>query len=955
MLGRQQIATIPTALSELFKNSFDAYSTQVRADYFKDERVLLLRDDGVGMSMADLLDRWLILGTDSKAQDSTRPPPPKPRSMPTRPTLGEKGIGRLAIASIGPQVLLISRPHQGQSRRTAVAFVQWTMFEVPGLLLDEVEIPIEEIDEAWPAESLVQQLTSAVEANVHRLGAKVPSELRDRILTELGSLAVPPIPIGNLPGPHLDGKNHGTHFLVSPTREELDSAMNSSAAQQTELTSDFDRLLIGFTNTMLDDARPSMAAAFVVHEGDDDPENLIDPAAFWSARDFDLMDHDIAGEFDDNGDFHGTVSVYGHPPVPHFVASPPGLSRPSRSGPFKLRIGYLQGDLKESRLTPDDYGAMQSKLRRIGGLYVYRDGIRVLPYGSADVDYLGIEERRSRNAGRYYFSYRRMFGAIEISTSENPKLRDKASREGLMENTAFRSFKLLLENFLVQTAADFFRVGGGQAEDFTAERERLKIADRQRREAAKRLERRRSAFLRQLADALDTLESGRATDALQQALSKLGDQLRLRPKHDLDRLVAAERSTRQQIEDLVVSLRLATADDIALTDDEQRDLLAYEARYRAFTGNEVPTVLSLISARIEEAARNPRTVAAVRGARISEFNEQADNAYREVEDAAKDVERALHDLSSSVTTQTGSRLKAARDYISQARDYLTIELSTSSEERAVSQIREHAWEHQVALEKMRTALERVLDESAADEARLLQEQMLRLERQNDSNIDLLLLGQAVQVIDHELEQTIGAARRSIRDARSRAKSDPELAKRLAEASNAFEHLDGYLRLFAPLQRRVARRRTNIPGTRIVSFLHSILDERLRRHKVTLKSTTAFRQSFIHGFPSTFLPVFVNLVDNAIYWTSSVEGVTTATVTLDKDGPDFLVKDNGPGIPERDADVIFAPGFSRRPNGRGLGLTISRDALRREGWTLTVDPKDPGPSGAVFRMHHEALR
>src|SRR4051794_15224526 len=103
MLGRQQIASVPTAISELFKNSFDAYATRVRADYFQLERVLLLRDDGVGMSLNDVMERWLVLGTDSKAADSSRPRPPKPDHLPLRPTMGEKGIGRLAIASIGPQ------------------------------------------------------------------------------------------------------------------------------------------------------------------------------------------------------------------------------------------------------------------------------------------------------------------------------------------------------------------------------------------------------------------------------------------------------------------------------------------------------------------------------------------------------------------------------------------------------------------------------------------------------------------------------------------------------------------------------------------------------------------------------------------------------------------------------------------------------------------------------------
>src|SRR5207245_1201249 len=44
MLGRQQIAGIPTAISELFKNAHDAYATRVEADYYREAQLFVLRD-----------------------------------------------------------------------------------------------------------------------------------------------------------------------------------------------------------------------------------------------------------------------------------------------------------------------------------------------------------------------------------------------------------------------------------------------------------------------------------------------------------------------------------------------------------------------------------------------------------------------------------------------------------------------------------------------------------------------------------------------------------------------------------------------------------------------------------------------------------------------------------------------------------------------------------------------
>ena len=50
MLGRQQIAGLPTAISELFKNAHDAYADHAEIDYYRSDGLFVLRDDGLGMT-----------------------------------------------------------------------------------------------------------------------------------------------------------------------------------------------------------------------------------------------------------------------------------------------------------------------------------------------------------------------------------------------------------------------------------------------------------------------------------------------------------------------------------------------------------------------------------------------------------------------------------------------------------------------------------------------------------------------------------------------------------------------------------------------------------------------------------------------------------------------------------------------------------------------------------------
>ena len=74
----------------------------------------------------------------------------------------------------------------------------------------------------------------------------------------------------------------------------------------------------------------------------------------------------------------------------------------------------MQGNLRDSSLDPPLFSAISDKLNRYAGLYIYRDGIRVLPYGNSEFDFLDVELRRSKSASDAFFSYRRMFGVIEL-------------------------------------------------------------------------------------------------------------------------------------------------------------------------------------------------------------------------------------------------------------------------------------------------------------------------------------------------------------------------------------------------------------------------------------------------------------------------------------------------------------------------------------------------------------
>src|SRR5580693_5758110 len=107
-LGREQIADCPTAISELWKNAYDAYARSTSLQIFDGEIIVAaIYDDGHGMSREEFVSKWLVVGTESKVWTVT--PPEERNGLPYRSKQGKKGIGRLSVGYLGNLLLIVSK------------------------------------------------------------------------------------------------------------------------------------------------------------------------------------------------------------------------------------------------------------------------------------------------------------------------------------------------------------------------------------------------------------------------------------------------------------------------------------------------------------------------------------------------------------------------------------------------------------------------------------------------------------------------------------------------------------------------------------------------------------------------------------------------------------------------------------------------------------------------------
>jgi hypothetical protein len=96
-LGINLYSNVPSVLSEIVANAWDADATQVRVDWDRPNGRIVIQDDGIGMNPQEVNDRFLTVGY--RRRDGQ----PGVTAKGRRP-MGRKGIGKLSLFSIADDV-----------------------------------------------------------------------------------------------------------------------------------------------------------------------------------------------------------------------------------------------------------------------------------------------------------------------------------------------------------------------------------------------------------------------------------------------------------------------------------------------------------------------------------------------------------------------------------------------------------------------------------------------------------------------------------------------------------------------------------------------------------------------------------------------------------------------------------------------------------------------------------
>lgn len=917
-LGRGQIADAPTAVSELWKNAWDAYATQVSLNIFDGDTVVAaVFDDGYGMSAEDFVNRWLVIGTESKI-DGPPPAPPADFDGPVRQRQGEKGIGRLSAAFLAPATLVLSREAGGP---ISAVLVDWRLFENPFLSLDEIILPVRTFTDRTAILQGLQEMVDVILDNVGRVddGVRRLSDAWKKFSQAEGvapsvSTAGQMISFWSklpLDRRHLEEwpvfaelAGHGTALYMLGAHHEL-SVWLSSSHDDEEAEKVKDRLrdiLTGFTD-MLAPVPIAFDYEVLAYRGEV-PRRILASTDVFDLSDFHDLEHTVEGSFDDAGVFTGNIRAFGEDLGERIIPPPRPLpaARSDRPGPFSFAIGTFEQVAAASTHNARRHKDLAALVDRYGGVRVYRDSLRVMPYGSADADFFALEETRQKHAGRYFWAHRRSFGRLAFTRAANPSLRDKAGREGLVENRASRELRLLVQALLLKLARDYFGTDAPERAERIAETKKRNLKGKKVADEARK--RRKTAFRAYLNDAVARMPMVAAR--AKSISARLDGDPDLRDSDAVALLRGEIEQTRSEI--------------AALTPLEVPNTLGdVEAKYRSFRDDldEASDLISLSEGALRQieatiGAASPKAVARAAQAHHRAALESVLEGYQgEIREAIKSMTGAW---TANLADDRERYLRATEPFLrnvgasTNLADLLTL-LETSRLELET----EFAERYGSLLRNVATILEGV---DAGTALASIDEDREELDRRVRDLNAVAQLGITVEIIGHELESLDNEVSRNFEKLPEAVRA----TKAYTQALDAHRALTEKLRFLSPLQLAGARIRETITGTMIASYVRDFFGSVFADNGVTFEVTSAFEAIRFTEMRSRILPVFINLVNNAIYWVARSD---ERIVRLDFVDGKVVIGDTGPGVDRDDVWRLFQLFFTKRTSGRGVGLYLSK--------------------------------
>lgn len=439
LLGNELIKSPVMAIYELVKNSYDADATKVDVRFRDieniDEAVIIIEDDGIGMTSEIIEDVWLEPGSDFRKPIDriTGERQIIKSALFDRVPMGEKGVGRFAVHKLSSQILLITRP-------TLINFKPGSR-EIESTELANYEIQLY-ID--WKDFNQSKHLSDVP------IKWKIKSNYEDFRFKDKG----------------------GTYIRLSGLKESWTKGMARDLKGQTlsmlsPRVKEFDfRINLNFNNQWLVDF-PSVEkilneAPFNMTALIDKDYNLDFEYSFALKNNVNIGERVIKNNQDFNRNIRGLVKKELVKVLEKKELENDKINevlsdfdnKPLPFGNLIIELYTFDLDSYSMRDYTIDADLVKKVLKEHSGIKVFKNDLRIYDYGSPSNDWLGLDLERIQN--KMWFSNNNSIGYIYLDAETSNSLMEKTNREGFVENEAYLSFYMVLKAILREFAATRF-------------------------------------------------------------------------------------------------------------------------------------------------------------------------------------------------------------------------------------------------------------------------------------------------------------------------------------------------------------------------------------------------------------------------------------------------------------------------------------------------------------------
>lgn len=211
---------------------------------------------------------------------------------------------------------------------------------------------------------------------------------------------------------------------------------------------------------------------------------------------------------------------------------------------------------------------------------------------------------------------------------------------------------------------------------------------------------------------------------------------------------------------------------------------------------------------------------------------------------------------------------------------------------------------------------------------------------------LAALGKAVAGVAHEIRNPLNSMKLTLELLNRRLKKGAATSDEATAAIREVDRLDRIVGRLLAFGRPVLTDRHAQNVVPLLSHAISMVHEQSRRKDVRIAAETGSAPELVADIDGPQIQqVIINLLLNAID-ASPPSDVVTAKLEIASGHLAVTVADNGAGIPAGAQAHIYDVYFTTKPDGVGLGLSVSREIVANHGGTMEFES---GPDGTTFRI------